>query len=570
MPYVFGNPHTGNGSATCQADYAWQEISPAYGSSNLMLPVALDIEGDPYTSSTVNSCYNQTTSGMATWITQFLAEMQKDSGKTPVIYTNPSFWATCTNNSKAFTSYPLWLADYGVASPPAVAGWSSPALWQYADNVTVGGMTGGVDGDYLVTQNSKVGATVTPFQFTTFPALTAGQTATFSAAGLPLGLTISSSTGVISGAPLQGGSFTVIVTRTVSGGTASSASLIWGVTDPITIPAQASRSTSVGSPVSTTITATDTNSTLSGYQPPTFSATGLPTGLAINSSSGVISGWPSTAGSYSVKVTARDNEGAFATVPFTWTVKAVADSGTTGSIRQQGGSNKCLDDPSSTAIDLATCTGKSNQSWTAVQDGSIRVLGHCLAASGTHVLLYTCDGSIADQWRAGTDGSLVDARYGTCLNGPSGAVANGTKPTLVTCTNSASKVNQHWTRPVAPVVSGVTAKCLGASGSTAELNNCGNYSAEHWLVAANAQIVVQSSNCLTEGGTTAGSAITITHCANYASQHWRLVTAGAIAVEIQSTASGRCVTVPVGATANGTHLALGTCSTALTSTWRVG
>ena len=155
-----------------------------------------------------------------------------------------------------------------------------------------------------------------------------------------------------------------------------------------------------------------------------------------------------------MKVTAKDSMGAIATGSFSWAVKAVADSGTTGTIRQQGGSNKCLDDPSSTAIDLATCTGKSNQSWTAVQDGSIRVLGHCLAASGTHVLLYTCDGSIADQWRAGTDGSLVDARYGTCLNGPSGAAVNGTKPTLATCTGSASKVNQHWTRPVAPVVSG--------------------------------------------------------------------------------------------------------------------
>ena len=366
----------------------------------------------------------------------------------------------------------------------------------------------------------------------------------------------------------------VVVTRTVSGGTASSASLIWGVTDPITIPVQANLSTSVGSPVSTTITATDTNSALSGYEPPTFTATGLPPGLAISSLSGVISGWASTPGSYSVEVTARDNLGAIATASFTWAVKAAADSGTAGAIRQQGGSNKCLDDPSDTSgtiIDLASCTGKSNQAWTAVQDGTIRVLGHCLAASGTHVLLYACDGSIADQWRAGTDGALVSARYtNNCLNGPSGAAANGTKPTLVTCTASATKVNQHWNQPVAPIVSGVTAKCLGASGTTAELNNCGNYSAEHWLLASNAQIVVQSSSCLTEGGTTASSPITIAKCANAASQHWKLVAAGAIADEIESTASGLCVTVPSGDTANGTHLALGACSTALASTWRVG
>jgi GH25 family lysozyme M1 (1,4-beta-N-acetylmuramidase) len=598
MPYVFGNPHTGNGSAVCQADYAWQEISPTYGSSSnsssLMLPVVLDIEGDPYASSSVNACYNQTTSGMVTWITDFLAELKADeqtSYKTPVIYTNPSFWATCTGNSTAFTSYPLWLADFNPpgGTLPAVGGWSGPTFWQYTDAATVTGQSGSVDGDYVapLQQNSTVGTPVKPVQVRSLSALN-GQAVTYSAAsgGLPPGLTISG-TGLITGTPKAAGSYQVSITAAANAGS-STVSFVWDVAGTITMAPQASQSTTVGTPASLPVSATDTNVGLSGYASPALTASGLPPGLSFATSgtstssataSAQISGWPSTAGTYKVTITAKDGLDATATASFTWTVKAAADSGTTGSIRQTGGSNKCLDDPSSrtvsgTAIDLATCTGKSNQSWTAVQDGSIRVLGHCLAASGTHVLLYTCDGSIADQWRAGTDGSLVDARYGTCLNGPSGAAVNGTKPTLVTCTNSASKVNQHWTRPVAPVVSGVAAKCLAASGvgaaSAAELNNCGNYSAEHWLVAANAQVVVQSSNCLTEGGTTAGSPITIAKCANYASQHWRLVAAGVIAVEIQSTASGLCVTVPAGASANGTHLALGACSTALTSTWRVG
>ncbi|HEX3958831.1 MAG TPA: ricin-type beta-trefoil lectin domain protein [Trebonia sp.] len=585
MPYVFANPHTGNGSAVCQADYAWQEINsatPAYGSSGLMLPVVLDIEGDPYASSSVNACYNQTTSGMVTWITDFLAELKAEeqtSYKTPVIYTNPSFWATCTGNSTAFTSYPLWLADYNPpgGTLPAVGGWSGPTFWQYTDAATVNGQS--VDGDYVapLQHSSTVGAPVTPVQVHSLSALN-GQAVTYSAAasGLPPGLKVSS-TGLITGTPTAAGSYQVSITAAANAAS-STVSFVWNVAGTITMVPQASQSVTVGTPLSLQVSATDTNAGLSGYTSPAFTASGLPPGLSMTSSgtstsSALISGWPSTAGTYKVKITAKDGLGATATASFTWTVKAAADSGTTGPVRQLGGSNKCLDDPSSrtasgTAIDLATCTGKSNQSWTAVQDGSIRVLGHCLAASGAHVLLYSCDGSIADQWRAGTDGSLVDVRYGTCLNGPSGAAANGTKPTLVTC--APTKVNQHWTRPVAPVVSGVTAKCLGASGSTAELNNCGYYSAEHWLVAFNAQVVVQSSSCLTEGGTTAGSAITITKCANYASQHWRLVAAGAIAVEIQSTASGLCVTVPAGDTANGTHLALSTCSTALTATWRVG
>jgi hypothetical protein len=217
-----------------------------------------------------------------------------------------------------------------------------------------------------------------------------------------------------------------------------------------------------------------------------------------------------------------------------------------------------------------TCTAKPNQAWTAVQDGTIRVLGHCLAASGNHVLLYPCNGSIGDQWLAGTDGALVSARYGTCLNGPSGAVPNGTRPTLVACTPSPTKVNQHWTRPAEPVISGVTGTCLGASGSAAELGNCGNYSAQHWQLASNGQLAVQSKYCLTEAAPAAGSAITVTNCVNAAAQHWKLVTADVVAAEIESTASGLCVTVPSGATANGTELVLGPCSGTLTSTWRVG
>ncbi|CAG6395876.1 Ricin-type beta-trefoil lectin domain-containing protein [Actinacidiphila cocklensis] len=58
----------------------------------------------------------------------------------------------------------------------------------------------------------------------------------------------------------------------------------------------------------------------------TFTASGLPTGLSI-SSSGRITGTPTTAGSYSVAVTATDSTGARDTTSFTWTV---AGGGSTG------------------------------------------------------------------------------------------------------------------------------------------------------------------------------------------------------------------------------------------------
>jgi GH25 family lysozyme M1 (1,4-beta-N-acetylmuramidase) len=309
-----------------------------------------------------------------------------------------------------------------------------------------------------------------------------------------------------------------------------------------------------------------------GYRA-TVKFSGLAPGMSADST-GLITGWPYMPGTYKITVSAADGLGGAAGGTFTWGISAAsASTGTAGRIQQHGGSDKCLDDPGSrtadaSPIDLATCTGKANQQWTVMQDGTIRVLGHCLTASGAHLLLYSCTHSIAEEWRAGTDGSLVTARYGTCLNGPTGAVANGARPTFAACTGSTATTAQHWNIPVGPVVSGTANRCMGVSGSAVQLITCANSTAQHWLIASSAQIAVQSNGqCLTEGGTTAGSALAIAKCANAAGQHWTLVAGATIAVEIKSTASGLCVTTS--GSASGSKLVLGACSTALASTWRV-
>ncbi|MFE1878969.1 putative Ig domain-containing protein [Streptomyces diastatochromogenes] len=100
---------------------------------------------------------------------------------------------------------------------------------------------------------------------------------------------------------------------TPNGTTAFTAGTSTGNTVTVTNPG--GQSTATGGSASLQIHATDSaGATL------TYSASGLPTGLSINSSSGLISGTASTAGTYQVTVTATDSTGASGSTSFTWTV----------------------------------------------------------------------------------------------------------------------------------------------------------------------------------------------------------------------------------------------------------
>ena len=91
---------------------------------------------------------------------------------------------------------------------------------------------------------------------------------------------------------------------------------VFGVTSgaPV-ITTPAAQSTKAGAAVSLAVIASDPDG-----GPLTFSATGLPTGLSIATATGVISGTPTTAGTYSVTVTATDTIALSASATFAWTI----------------------------------------------------------------------------------------------------------------------------------------------------------------------------------------------------------------------------------------------------------
>jgi hypothetical protein len=142
---------------------------------------------------------------------------------------------------------------------------------------------------------------------------------TFAATGLPPGLSIDPHTGLISGVDSAGSAGSYMVTVTANDGYhQGSDSFAWSVAPEISPTSLADQSTVVGTPVNIAVQATSNRGL-----PLTYSASGLPAGLAIDPVSGVISGTiaadAGTGSPYTSTITATDGVDTSSSA-FTWTV----------------------------------------------------------------------------------------------------------------------------------------------------------------------------------------------------------------------------------------------------------
>jgi len=157
--------------------------------------------------------------------------------------------------------------------------------------------------------------------------ITASNTPTsFSATGLPAGLSVNTSTGLISGTPTTAATSTVTLGATNAGGTGNKTLTLTINAAAPSAPVISSASTAsgtVGTAFSYQITASNS--------PTSFSATGLPAGVTINTSTGLISGTPSASGTSTVTLGAT-NAGGTGNKTLTITISAPTGASLTGSL----------------------------------------------------------------------------------------------------------------------------------------------------------------------------------------------------------------------------------------------
>jgi Ricin-type beta-trefoil lectin domain/Putative Ig domain len=308
-----------------------------------------------------------------------------------------------------------------------------------------------------------------------------------------------------------------------------------------------------------------------------YSASGLPSGLSINSDTGAISGTLSaTPVNDKVRVTVKEKAGTGASATIGFGIATVKAMGTDyhpgfGEVKLDLG-GKCMNDGyNDTHVDapisIYPCQVSSSQNWSYSMPpgpgsaGRISIHGMCLYvlgktnSAGHHLIgLANCANSSALLWvLTGYAGAIVNPATGDCITDPNSSSVNNTQLTAQPCTTT---TNQAWTMPASPVTSGIAGKCLAVSGGSAISTACSGSTAQQVTLGLDGSLRF-GGYCLYNAGGAGidGTAIKELGCDSSSAELWGISAYG----QIQNLLSRKCLAIPGNSSANGAKLELEDC-----------
>lgn len=315
---------------------------------------------------------------------------------------------------------------------------------------------------------------------------------------------------------------------------AASGCVLAATEDAVTVTSPGTQETGVNGSASLQLAGTS-----SGGHPLQWTATGLPPGLSV-SSSGLVSGTVTTAGSYAPVLYASDGTGATGSASITWNV--VADTVTVGTPANQTSYAQA-------AIKLklsgSSSAGLTPLTWSGSLPAGMNIntatglLGGAPYNPGTWTVTPTATdtggvtGSTSFSWTILPDAGnqLKETSAKMCLNDNKSMATVGNAVNVFHCKPPGSILGlgaQLWTFGSGQLT--VFGLCLsdpgsGGTGTKLVLAKCQGATSEVWTHQANGEYVLKLNGlCLTDpnDSTSNGTAVTITGCTAATSQQWAL------------------------------------------------
>jgi Ricin-type beta-trefoil lectin domain/Putative Ig domain/Subtilase family len=331
-----------------------------------------------------------------------------------------------------------------------------------------------------------------------------------------------------------------------------------------------------------------------------YSARGLPRGLSIDPSAGLISGrLPAAAATDPVTVTVTDASGDRATVGFSFVIVpdlTAAYHPVPGPVTV-GLPGLCLASAGPQAgakIQVATCDGGTAQQWTYRPDsipdgaGALTIDGQCLdigqagTAQASDLRLRPCTGRANQDWTPQDYGqNLVNPASGDCLDDPGSSTESGTQVDVAACDSASGQV---FTLPPAPVTSAVSGQCLDvpggspSAGTAVDVAACDGSAEQLWgdFSTDTVKPTTHGGLCLAAvapAGPTSlqwiGSPVEMETCRipfPTIEEGWSILPDG----QIMNNTANLCLDDPGDSTANGTQLVLQDCYGEAGEIWAVG